>query len=299
MIDAMGNWLLAKATPRFATVGLRLLLLFALILAMIPFESGTGERVDIGVTLFSWLPTAVLQSPVFFVAVRCMLVITTLLWFFRIAVPWSCWACVVCFTLMWSLRMENVCNGAHIFNVTNMLLVIYAMWYQFYHVEIHQSHVRGDYSQTPLFPRWAFLLILFYLGWFHSLAGFSKVATSGWGWGDGTSLQLWVYLFGYHPSPSTQLILYDNRLTAILQTGALVIECCSVLCVFNRWIRYAIGIGLFGFYMGVLTTFIDFGFHFNAILVGWFLLPLDWWFQQNFETVGDMNVESNEIPVST
>ena len=278
-----GDWLLEKSNPRFAWVGLWLLLIFSLILAGIPFEFESGIRAEAGVTFFSWLPAEWLASPLFFQVVRVALVISTLLWFFHVAVPWSSWACVFFFTLMWSLRMENVANGAHIFNVTNMLLLIYAMWYQFYHRDIANARKQGNPGEVRLFPRWAFLLILFYLGWFHSLAGFSKIAQSGLGWGDGTSLQLWVNLFGYHPSPSTQFILYDNRLTAVLQSGALVIECSSVLCVFNRWVRYAIGLGLFGFYMGVLTTFIDFGFHFNAILVGWFLLPVDAWFGQDFQ----------------
>ena len=38
----------------------------------------------------------------------------------------------------------------------------------------------------------------------------------------------------------------------------------------------------FSFCTGVLTTFVDFGFHFNALLVVWFLLPVDWWFGLEF-----------------
>ena len=68
-----------------------------------------------------------------------------------------------------------------------------------------------------------------------------------------------------------------------MQTGALVIECACILVVFNRWLRYGLGFGLFGFYLGVLTTFVTFGFHFNALLVVWFLLPVDWWFGLDFK----------------
>ena len=78
--------------------------------------------------------------------------------------------------------------------------------------------------------------------------------------------------------PFGQVLLFDTRLTAVMQTGALAIECLSIVCVLGRWFRYAIGFALFGFYVGVLTTFVDFGFHFNAILVAWFLLPVDHWF---------------------
>jgi len=66
-----------------------------------------------------------------------------------------------------------------------------------------------------------------------------------------------------------------------------VIECLSVFCIFNRWFRYAIGLALFGFYLGVLTTFVDFGFHFNAILVAFFLLPVDRLMKLEFFTKGN------------
>jgi hypothetical protein len=171
--------------------------------------------------------------------------------------------------------MENLTNGAHIFNVTNWLLIIHAMWFHFRHQEMKSASEASSFWQTKLYPRWVFWLCVFYLGWFHSLAGFSKILASGFGWGDGVSLQLWTQLFGWEHSPFGKLLLWDVRLTRLMQSGALVIECLSIFCVFNRWFRYAIGFALFGFYLGVLTTFIDFGFHFNAILVAWFLLPTD------------------------
>ena len=71
-----------------------------------------------------------------------------------------------------------------------------------------------------------------------------------------------------------------------MQTGALAIECLSVLCIFNRWFRYGIGLALFGFYLGVLTTFVDFGFHFNAVLVAFFLLPVDRLLKLEFFSTG-------------
>ena len=282
MNERFENWLLDCAKPRFGQVGLWLLLAFSLILSVIPFEFTPGDRAEVWATVFSWLPHSLLDSQSFFTAMRFVLAGSALLWLFDKWVPWSSWLCVFSFMLMWSLRMENVANGAHIFTVTNMLLFIYAMWYQFYYREILQAKKEGRFWETRLFPRWVFLLVIFYLGWFHTLAGFAKVFASGVGWGNGTSLQLWVHLFGLPESPSTQLMLYDNRLTACLQTGAMVIECLSVLAVFNRWARYLVGIGVVGFYMGVLTTFVDFGFHFNAMLTAWFLLPFDYWLKQDF-----------------
>lgn len=267
--------LFEEATPKFGQYATWLLLLFAFIIAWTPIEFDTGPRRSDPATIFSWLPVSVLANPLFFAAVRTVLFISCILWAARIAIPISCWVTVFASTLLWSLRMENLTNGAHIFNVTNWLLIVHAMWFHFRHREIKTAIRESRFWTTPLYPRWVFWLCVFYLGWFHSLAGFTKIATSGIGWGNGVSLQLWTQLFGWEPSPFGKLLLWDVRLTAVMQTGAMLIECASIFCIFNRWFRYAIGLALFGFYLGVLTTFVDFGFHFNAILVACFLLPVD------------------------
>jgi len=269
------SWLFDRATPRFGQVTVWLLLLFAVVLALTPIEFDSGPRSEHPATVFSWLPASLIQSPIFFTAVRVGLLASTILWALRIWIPWSCWSTVACFTLMWSLRMENLTNGAHIFNVTNMLLVIHAMWFHFYRHEIRSGIQQGTFWEDKNYPRWVFWLCVFYLGWFHSLAGFTKLACCGPTWGNGTSMQLWVNLFGLKASPFAQLMLFDSRLTALLQTGALVIECLSILAIFHRSLRYLVGFGLIGFYAGVLGTFVTFGFHFNAILVALFLLPAD------------------------
>lgn len=275
--SGVGQWLTETTRPAFGQWSTWILLSFSVVLALTPIEFDTGPRTGTPATIFFWLPSSLLSSMAFYNVVRGVLLVATALWAVRVWIPVSCWATVFAFTLLWSLRMENLTNGAHIFNVTNMLLFVHAMWFHFYRHEIAAASRRGDFWSTPCYPRWVLLLCVFYLGWFHSMAGFTKIATSGLGWGDGVSLQLWVKLFGWEPSPFGQLILYDTRLTAWLQTGALVIECASVLCVLHRWLRYAVGLGLLGFYIGVLSTFVTFGFHFNAILVAWFLLPVDRW----------------------
>jgi len=269
------SWLFDRATPRFGQVTVWLLLLFAVVLALTPIEFDSGPRSEHPATVFSWLPAPLIQSPIFFTAVRFGLLASTILWALRIWIPWSCWSTVACFTLMWSLRMENLTNGAHIFNVTNMLLVIHAMWFHFYRHEIRSGIQQGTFWEDKNYPRWVFWLCVFYLGWFHSLAGFTKLACCGPTWGNGTSMQLWVNLFGLKASPLAQLMLFDSRLTAVLQTGALVIECLSIVAIFHWSLRYLVGFGLIGFYVGVLGTFVTFGFHFNAIMVALFLLPAD------------------------
>jgi len=272
----IAEWFLDTATPRFGIVVTWLLCLFAIVLACSPIEFSSGVRSAQGASLFSWLPEALLRSGLFFTGVRVVLAVSAVCWILRVAVPVSCWVTTFAFMLMWSLRMENLTNGAHIFNVTNMLMFIHALWYQFYWREMKLGIDAGTLWKTACYPRWAFMLSLFYLGWFHTLAGLTKIINSGFGWGNGVSLQLWTELFGNTSTPFAQTILFDSRLTAVMQTGALVIECVSILCIFNRWLRYGVGIGLTGFYIGVLTTFVTFGFHFNAVLVALFLLPVDW-----------------------
>lgn len=269
------DWLQDEATPKFGQIATWLLLLFAVIVALTPIEFDMGPQRTDAATIFSWLPESLIRSPELFFGVRIVLLASAVAWAFRIFIPFSCWLTVLSFTLCWALRMENLTNGAHIFNVTNWLLIIHAMWFHYRHHEIRSAVDSGSFWQTRLYPRWVFWLCIFYLGWFHTLAGLSKIMTTGFGWGDGVSLQLWTELFGWKPSPFGQILLWDVRLTALMQTGALMIECLSVLCIVNRWFRYGIGLALFGFYLGVLTTFVDFGFHFNAILVGLFLLPVD------------------------
>jgi hypothetical protein len=287
----IADWLLDAAMPRFGIMVTWLLCLFAIILACSPIEFADGVKSAQGASLFSWLPEGLLRSGPFFTGVRVVLAVSAVCWILRVGVPVSCWITTFAFMLMWSLRMENLTNGAHIFNVTNMLMFIHALWYQFYWREMKSGVDADTLWTTACYPRWVFLLSLFYLGWFHTLAGVTKILNSGFGWGNGVSLQLWTELFGNTGTPFAQTILFDSRLTAVMQTGALVIECASILCLLSTWLRYAVGIGLTGFYIGVLTTFVTFGFHFNAVLVALFLLPVDWLIglQFNNESQGEID----------
>ena len=295
--------MLDRADLRYGVFSVRILLAVVILIAVFPIEFSVGPRSVEPATIFTWLPEWLLRNGAFFTLTRICVVGAAVLWWARIWTPISCWLTVLLAMLLWSLRMENLTNGAHVFNVANMLLVIHAMWFQFYHREIDAALASESFADEidelappelkekherlqRCYPRWVFMLCVFYLGWFHSLAGFTKILSSGVGWGNGVSLQLWTKLFGWEPSPFGQLLLYDARLTAWMQTGALLIECACILVVFNRWLRYGLGLALFGFYLGVLTTFVSFGFHFNALLVVWFLLPVDWWFGLKFGDEG-------------
>jgi hypothetical protein len=275
-------WLLQRGEARFGLWTVRCLLLFAVILAALPFEHASGPRTGETVTLISWWPESWIRSPAIFLAVRIWLLASAGAWLAWRAIPWSCWSTVAAFTALWSLRMENVTNGAHIFNVTNTLLFIHALWFQFYRDELREAGSSGNLNAARFYPRWAFWLSVFYLGWFHSLAGWTKLWVSGPGWGDGTSLQLWMSLFAEHRSPLVWPVMADRTFASFLQTASLWIESLSLLCILGRWPRYLVGVALFGFYCGVLGTFTMFGFHFNCFLVGWFLLPVDRWIGLEF-----------------
>ncbi len=297
----LGEWLLQRGEARFGLWTVRWLLLFAAILAVLPFEHASGPRTGATVTLVSWWPEAWLRSPAVYFAVRIWLLASVFVWATWRLIPWSCWSTVIAFTVLWSLRMENVTNGAHIFNVTNTLLFIHALWFQFYWRELRLARLEGEVAVSlrpslalparwllqvraeeraaaaRVYPRWAFWLSVFYIGWFHSLAGWTKLWVSGPGWGDGTSLQLWMSLFAEPNSPLVWPVMADRTFASVLQTGSLWIESLSLLCILGRWPRYLVGFTLFGFYCGVLGTFTMFGFHFNCFLAAWFLLPVDRW----------------------
>lgn len=255
------------------------LLIAAVVLACWPIEVHEGVRQG-PVSVFSWLPEYVLRSPISFWAVRGALLTGVILWAAQRFLPWSCWLTTIAFTAMWSLKVENVHNTAHIFNVANMLLVVQSLWITFHAAEIRAALKRGDYYASPLLPRWVVLLGVAYLGLFHTAAGLTKLWFVGPCWANGISLQLWTHLWGHSWAPSTWLILSSRSYTAALQAATLVIETAGVLAVYRPW-RTWIGLGLLGFYAGVLLTF-DYGFHFNALLTAFYLLPVEGWLIRHF-----------------
>ena len=76
-------------------------------------------------------------------------------------------------------------------------------------------------------------------------------------------------------------MLGDRRIAALLQGATLVIETAGILALVPR-LRVWIGLGLLGFYAGVLLTF-DYGFHLNAVLTAMYLLPVDRWLKRRRE----------------
>jgi hypothetical protein len=75
--------------------------------------------------------------------------------------------------------------------------------------------------------------------------------------------------------PTTQAIIASRSFTQGLQWLTLVVETAGILAIFPR-LRPWIGVGLLGFYAGVLATF-DYGFQLNALLTAIYLLPVERW----------------------
>jgi hypothetical protein len=279
--DSQGTWVW-RALPQlsqrqlvhFNQLVLGVLLVSAVVLALWPFTIHEGPRKGLASLLF-WLPDAVVRSQSVWLVARGTLLAGAGLWLAGRGLPWSCWLTVAAYTTLWSLHVETTYQTAHIFHVPNTLLMFQALWYTADAPRLREARALGRFWRTPLVPRWLSLVSIAYLGLFHTAAGVSKLAASGWGWPSGVSLQLWVWLWGYPASPATQWVLASRTLARALQWATLVFETAGVLAVVPR-LRPWIGAGLTLFYLGVLATF-PYGFAFNAILTALYLLPCERW----------------------
>jgi hypothetical protein len=268
-------------TPQFGQCVNWVLIGVCFLLGCLPFETVAGERQG-PATVLSWLPLSVFAEPnAFFYVFRVILLVGASLWLFQRGLPWSSWMATLGFTALWSLHMETTTNGAHIFNVTNQLLIVQTLWVTFYAREIRQAWRSGEYWSTPLYPHWAFWLGLAYLGLFHSFAGFAKLAYSGTAWANGVSLQLWAYWDGRPGSWMRELIIHNRPLVVVLQWATLLFESAGILALFDRRLRMLIGLAILSFYFGVVMTF-DYGFHINFLLTALYHLPFDAWLPKWF-----------------
>jgi hypothetical protein len=263
-----------RSLPHFGQLVNWCLLGTAAFLLFLSFEMREGPR-QTPTTILSWMPQAWITSPTLLWGSRASLVVGGLLWLFNRGLPWSCWLTTAGFTVLWSIHVETTYNTAHIFNLPNMLLVIQSLWITFEAKEINAALRTGKYYQTPLLPRWVIITGIAYIGLFHTAAGLTKLTYSGPAWANGISLQLWTHLWGHSWAPSTWVILSSRTFTQILQATTLVIETAGVLAIIPQ-LRTWIGLGILGFYAGVLLTF-DYGFHFNALFTALYLLPIEPW----------------------
>ena len=263
-----------RSLPHFNQLVIWLLLVSAAIVACLPYTVREGERQGHATFLF-WLPDSLLDSPALFWLFRGALVAGIILWAANRWLPWSCWLVTLGMAGLWSMHVENTYNTSHIFHMANMLLAIQSIWITSEAAQLKSALASRGFWQTRLVPRWVSLASIAYIGLFHTAAGLSKLAFSGTDWASGTPLQLWTYLWGFPWSPTAQWIVGSRTLARWLQVGTLVIESAGILAIVPR-LRPWIGLGLLGFYAGVLVTF-DYGFEFNALFTALYLLPVERW----------------------
>jgi len=257
---------------RFGLLSTRILLLSAILLACWEFSpSGVADNEKV-VTFLSKVPPEYLTDINVMYWVRGIVVLSCLMWFFCLLTPFSCWVATISFASLWALRVENSIYSPHIYHIAIVLTFIHAAWFTFYYRQITYAYRSQTTAISMYYPYWVFWLSVFYIGWFHTLAGIAKLRSHGWAWADGTSLQLWTKAFGYSPSPVTQWIISDQQSTMLMQQGTLVVETAAIVCILGRPLRIVVGLALLAFYGGVLTSFVDYGFHLNAVLVFWFLI---------------------------
>ncbi len=227
-------------------------------------------------TVLAWLPEAAVTSPLPFAACKGLFLAAAALCACQLLLPWSAWGAAAACTAFMALHFERADKLSHSTHLTSQLLWVQALWYHFYRREVRDALRAGTFWATPLYPRWAFLLGLFAVGVFHTYAGVTKLAVSGMEWMNGTSLQLWVHLWGRTDSPIRAFVVEHRTAVVVLQWVTVVVEGAAVLAVFVRWLRLPLGLGLLGFYAGVVGMF-GYPFAFNAALTGVFLLPLAEW----------------------
>ena len=264
------DFLFDRTTPKFGQHSIWLLLVFSVILAIQSPPNVEGERSETPATFLSQLPKEVLTSAATYEFVRWTLVLGAFGWAPQQFLPYTCWITAISAHVLIAMQLDNDWQSSHAFHITAWLLVIHALWFHYFREPISQAGKKKEFSKTPLYPRWVFLLSIFYIGIFHTLGGLTKLQTSGLNWANGVSLQLWVDNFGWHNSPTSQLLLNNRSLAWISQLTALVIQTGAILALFNRWLRFGIGVALIVGYVGLFSIFFDYALLLNCILVEWF-----------------------------
>jgi hypothetical protein len=274
------DWLGTRSRPYYGQLTLWLTLLWALALAgyfVITFADAQAHGPRLGpISFISFLPDSILLNAISLDICAVVFVVAAICWVSQTLIPYSSWAAALSFTCLLAIRHENATQLTHVGHMTNMMLLIYALWYHFYAPDIRAALAAGAFWQTPLFPRWVYQLSLFYVCLFYGFSGWTKLLTSGPGWANGVSMQIWVHLFKASDSIWSQLIL-DNRYAARgLQAATLIAEAGTPLALFFPRLRPLFGLALIGFHYGAIAVF-GWAFHGNVIAVALVLLPTAQW----------------------
>lgn len=227
-------------------------------------------------TVLSFLPEAFLLSPIPMQIAGALVAIGSILWLSGRWIPFSGWLTSLSFTTQVALYMENSTQTTHVAHMTNVMLLLHAIWYHCFAREIRQAIAENRFWSTPLYPEWVHSLGVFYIGLFYGMSGLVKLATSGLNWANGLSLQLWVELWGNPHSWGTALILQHRWIAAVLQWLTLIGETGGLVAIFSPAARIVIGILLIGFHFGAIAVF-GWGFHSNVALLFLFFFPCNHW----------------------
>jgi hypothetical protein len=280
MIRQSLEWLGERSRPHYGQLTLVVLLVCGLAFCWYfqghYGETRTSDERTGPVSVFSFLPDAVLLNRPVFRLCGVLFAAGAVLWAGKLWLPWSGWLAALSFTAVVALYLENASQVTHVAHLTNTLLIVYALWYHFYARDIRAAARAGRFWTTPLFPRWVYSLSVFSVGMFYGWSGLSKLLANGPGWANGVSLQLWVSLFGDPHSVCTRLILSDRRLATALQTLTLVGETGGFLAIVVPGVRPLVGVTLIGFHLAAISVF-GWGFHANLLLVGLVFLPCHRW----------------------
>jgi hypothetical protein len=277
------TWLLRRSDPCFGQVSLWANLLCCAglavyFLAQADYGPKLGQR-QWPVTIFSFLPEAVLHWRPAQWLMATVFYVSAALWALRRVVPYSGWLTAIGFTGTVALYVENNVDLTHTSHVACMFLWIHALWYQVEAEQIRLSTRDGTFWDTPLYPQWAFSLGVFYIGLFYGMSGWLKLLQSGPAWADGVPMQVWAEMWADRDSWFTPLIRRHRWVAQVMQVLTLIGEAGAPLAIISRRARVVLGVLLICFHVGAISVF-RWGFHANAVLIALYFLPVREWVER-------------------
>lgn len=227
------------------------------------------------VTLISWLPESWQHSRTAFLVARGVAIVGAVGWLSTRFVPWSAWATVAGFTISNALFLESWVHASHTSHLLTQVLLVHALWFHVERRALREAWATGRFWSTEVQPGWVVEASIALVAAYHAHAGLSKLLDSGLSWANGTTMQLLVHQFG-QPEAGwlTSWIVASRPLAQLLQVAALLVEVGAVFLVVPGAHRAVIGLGLVGFYAGVLTIF-GWPFGTNLVLTALLCLPVD------------------------
>jgi hypothetical protein len=276
ILDRLGD----RSRPHYGVLVLACLLVSAMPLAgyfLLEWPGNRPHGARTGpATVLSFLPDAVLLDRRPQIVCGVIFVVSAVAWLAQRWLPLSAWLTALSFTAVVALYVENASQLTHVAHLTNVMLLLYALWYHTCRHDIAAALREHRFWRTPLYPRWVYSCSVFAVGSFYGTSGLMKWLTSGPGWANGVSMQLWTRIWGNSSSFWTQLVLEDRRIAVALQWAALVGETAGFVAIVSRTLRPWIGLLLIAFHIGQIVLF-GWGFHANLLILALVFLPFyDW-----------------------